>query len=96
MDTLSVMCVCVGNRLGSHSMLVERVLARRWTSYIWMWLGSFQYQVLKVRDIFSQWLTITLGMSHKSDVPAAVKEIINFWETQQQMPIKAVRTDRGG
>ena len=50
---------------------------------------------LTVVDDFSRHVEAR-ALSHKSKVPQAVKEIINYWELQHKLPVKAVRSDRGG
>ena len=50
---------------------------------------------LTVVDDFSKHVEAR-ALSHKSEVPQAVKEIINYWELQHKLPVKAVRSDRGG
>ncbi len=57
--------------------------------------GEGERYILTVVDDHSRHVEAR-SLSRKSDVPAAVKEIVNFWETQHRMPVKAIRTDRGG
>lgn len=57
-------------------------------------LGGSKY-VATFLDDFSG-LSVVRTIAHKSDVTAAVREVVQMLETQTGLVLKAVRTDRGG